>query len=479
MITNIPITKLIPHPNNPRQDLGDLTELAASITESGILQNLTVVPAIITEDVPGEYGSTATERTNAYMVIIGHRRMAAAKLAGLTEVPCAVVEMDVKTQVATMLLENMQRADLTVYEQAQGMQMMLDLGDNVNSIAAKTGFSETTIRRRVKLLNLDSDKFKEAEARGATLEDYAKLDEIKDLELKNQVLESIGTNSFGWKLNSAKREEKEAAMLAGIIEQLKTFAIEVDDEEGRERIRAYNAWDYDNFKVPHNTDTSQYYYKVKGTSVILLTDKREADALTELSPEELQKQAAEEARRAKVASLNIVSKQAYKARMEFIRNVYIDGAIARKLDKIAALFMVMGDDPTLTRDVFAEFFGIADGLKPRYPVDESDARETYLEACERIFARGEFNDSHVDKVFWQNQWKHSSHILLSALYLSMEDTDHRYHCAYYGKHQEDEELDRLYEALCAFGYEMSDDEKALQDGTHELYGPVDSEEGRA
>ena len=64
-----------------------------------------------------------------YRVVIGHRRLAAAKLAGLAEVPCAVVEMTEQEQIATMLLENMQRSDLTVYEQAQGFQMMLDLGE--------------------------------------------------------------------------------------------------------------------------------------------------------------------------------------------------------------------------------------------------------------------------------------------------------------------------------------------------------------
>lgn len=54
-----------------------------------------------------------------------------------------------------MLLENMQRSDLTVYEQAQGFQMMLDLGESISDISEKTGFSETTVRRRVKLLELD------------------------------------------------------------------------------------------------------------------------------------------------------------------------------------------------------------------------------------------------------------------------------------------------------------------------------------
>ena len=67
MIKNISIELISPHPDNPRKDLGDLTELAESIKTNGILQNLTVVSG----------------RTTAYTVIIGHRRLAASALARL------------------------------------------------------------------------------------------------------------------------------------------------------------------------------------------------------------------------------------------------------------------------------------------------------------------------------------------------------------------------------------------------------------
>lgn len=93
----IETSKIHPHPDNPRKELGDLTELAESIKEQGILQNLTVIP----------------EGEEDYLVVIGHRRLAAAKLAGLEKVPCVISDMDHKTQVATMLLENIQRQDLT------------------------------------------------------------------------------------------------------------------------------------------------------------------------------------------------------------------------------------------------------------------------------------------------------------------------------------------------------------------------------
>lgn len=117
-IKYIPVSKLWRHPDNPRKDLGDVTELAESIKVNGVLQNLTVVPLIgeITKKWDGE----------SYRVIIGHRRLAAAKLAGLEELPCVVVEMSEREQLSTMLTENMQRSDLTVYEQAQGFQMSYD-----------------------------------------------------------------------------------------------------------------------------------------------------------------------------------------------------------------------------------------------------------------------------------------------------------------------------------------------------------------
>ena len=77
-IVNIGVGHIHPHPENPRKDLGDLTELAESIKKNGVMQNLTVIPQ---EGNPGEYTA-----------IIGHRRHAAAVLAGITELPCRIIE---------------------------------------------------------------------------------------------------------------------------------------------------------------------------------------------------------------------------------------------------------------------------------------------------------------------------------------------------------------------------------------------------
>lgn len=77
-IVYIGIDHIHTHPENPRKDLGDLTELAESMKKQGCLQNLTVVPV---EEQPGEY-----------YALIGNRRHGASKLAGLEELPCRIAE---------------------------------------------------------------------------------------------------------------------------------------------------------------------------------------------------------------------------------------------------------------------------------------------------------------------------------------------------------------------------------------------------
>ena len=160
-ITYIPIRQLHPHPDNPRKELGDLSELSASIKENGVYQNLTVIPGHYLSsreyiskcvDEGGDAAAAAAAWTpkvmwvgDDYTIIIGHRRAAAAQQAGLYELPCAIVEMDEREQMQTMMVENMQRSDLTVYEQAQGFQMMMDFGQTVEQISDKSGFSQSTI----------------------------------------------------------------------------------------------------------------------------------------------------------------------------------------------------------------------------------------------------------------------------------------------------------------------------------------------
>ena len=186
--------RIIPNPDNPRKNIGDLQELKDSIKAFGILQNLTV---------------TTESEQEKYVVVCGHRRLAAAQEIGLKAVPCAIVkEMPKKDQIAMMLQENMQRGDLNYQEEAQAFQMMLNLGETIKEIVKKTGLSETKVRHRVKLNELDQDALEKAMARNITINELILLEKIKDTATRNKLLEDIGTNQFEWRVEAAEKEEK-------------------------------------------------------------------------------------------------------------------------------------------------------------------------------------------------------------------------------------------------------------------------------
>ena len=217
-IKMIPIGDLEHHPENPRKDLGDLSELTESIRKNGVYQNLTVV---------------ADLKRCKYLVVIGNRRMEAAKAAGLIELPCVISDMDHKEQIATMLEENMQRQDLTVYEQAQGFQMMMDLGYSAKEISERTGFSETTVNRRLKMAELDKDTFQKAVGKQITMDDLDRLGQLESVKERNALLKEFGENNFDWKLNRAIKVQKAKKVKSKAHKMLQDAKIEKIPEKDR------------------------------------------------------------------------------------------------------------------------------------------------------------------------------------------------------------------------------------------------------
>lgn len=247
-ITMIAAEALHPHPQNPRKDLGDLQELSDSIRENGILQNLTVVPH---EDKAGQY-----------TVIIGHRRLAAAQLAGLTSLPCIITQMSQADQVKTMLMENMQRTDLTPLEQADGFQLMLDLGVPLQEISDDSGFSTSTIRRRLKLRELDRQILEERILSGATLMDLAELEQLDDPKVRDKVLATVGTNNFQYELQRALSAQKARNNKPIWIEAVEKFARKLTKEEADSNLWRYR--DYHNFASTMSSlagTNSQFFMK--------------------------------------------------------------------------------------------------------------------------------------------------------------------------------------------------------------------------
>jgi len=133
----IVIERLEPNPNQPRVEFGDLEELIASIREKGVLEPLLVRPS----QVGGRY-----------MIISGERRYRAAKEAGLREVPCIEMMVDDKAVAEIALIENLQRKDLTPFEESDGLQILVErYGYKHEDIAQKIGKSRSSVTEALTL----------------------------------------------------------------------------------------------------------------------------------------------------------------------------------------------------------------------------------------------------------------------------------------------------------------------------------------
>lgn len=128
-------------PTNPRKSFDDLEELAASIREKGVLQPIGVRRII---------GATLR-----FEIVFGHRRARAAAMAGLTAIPCLVLELDDRQALEVQVIENVQRADVHPLEEADGYAALLKShGYTIEKLAARIGRPSAYVRSRVLLASL-------------------------------------------------------------------------------------------------------------------------------------------------------------------------------------------------------------------------------------------------------------------------------------------------------------------------------------
>jgi len=218
-ISEIPIIKIRPNKAQPRKVFNEdeLSALSRSIAENGILQPLTVRKASQSE----------------FELIAGERRLRAAILAGMKRVPCIIVKCSDKESAVYALLENLQRADLGIFEEARGISRLIRrYGLTQEQAADKLGKTQSTIANKLRLLKLSSEEQEWIENAGLTERHARALLRIDDENIRHEVLSKIISDNLNvsqtealvgiYKHNNPKTEKNRGRSKA-VIKDIRIF----------------------------------------------------------------------------------------------------------------------------------------------------------------------------------------------------------------------------------------------------------------
>ena len=173
----IPVDHIQPNPDQPRKTFDEIEELALSVSQYGILE-----PILVSQ-----------ERPRKFKIISGERRFRAAQLSQLTEIPCIVMDISNREQMEIALVENLQRKDLTVFEESEGIAQLIKTYNYTHQqIAEKLSKSRTTVTEMVTLASMSKNVRKKCQDSNiytkSTLLEIARLkDEPEQLILIDRV----------------------------------------------------------------------------------------------------------------------------------------------------------------------------------------------------------------------------------------------------------------------------------------------------
>ncbi|MEN8153812.1 MAG: ParB/RepB/Spo0J family partition protein [Acidobacteriota bacterium] len=195
IIRKIPIEKIVPNMLQPRKDFGNIEELAESIKEKGILEPILV-----------------RARDGKFEIIAGERRYRAAKFAGMSEVPCIDYDIPDNEALELSIIENIQRKDLTIYEQAYSLKSLTDIyGYTHEDIAKKLSKSRVTVSELIRITDLPNDIISKCML--LKIESKSFLLQLVKLEDKNQMiaaLEKYSEKPYSREILKKERKEKDS-----------------------------------------------------------------------------------------------------------------------------------------------------------------------------------------------------------------------------------------------------------------------------
>lgn len=187
------VTEILPNPSQPRKVFAEdeLESLARSIRENGLLQPVTV-----------------RRENGAYILVAGERRLRACKMAGLREIPAILTDCRPEDSAVLALLENLQRKDLHMFEQANALVNLLRQWQITQEEAARRlGMSQSALANKLRLLKLSPEEQSEIVEQGLTERHARALLRVEDPILRRKLLRTVGEK----RLNVAQTEELVAA----------------------------------------------------------------------------------------------------------------------------------------------------------------------------------------------------------------------------------------------------------------------------
>lgn len=455
-IVMIETKRLRHHPDNPRKDLGDVTELADSIKKNGIMQNLTVIPIECTEEDPEkQWDANKVSPFHDFYVLIGNRRMEACLQAGLEEVPCKIVSnISKKEQVAIMLEENMQRSDLTIIEQAEGFQMMLDLGETVDSISEKTGFSKATVYHRVNIAKLDKEILAEKKDDEGffqlSMGDLIELEKVKDMDERNRILkETSGGRDMQWRVQQAVRKANRKRNVSEIKLMFAKAGLEAAPKKAEQerwygdRWKHLQDWDLED-------DTLEPVKEIKKKNAMwVIYDDRNAAVVVEVKQKERKLSEAEiksQERDTKKKELKEKQKKLYGTITNFIKAIFVFKEIKPlkpDLELYKAIVEVM--------------------VKVNAMPTESDLAQLYANKGLWEIEQSEDYEKYV-------KWRDSLTALDRAI-ISLQEVKRNDLYTWDGKYRREyaERAIAVVDFFKKYGFSITDDMQQLLDGTDESY----------
>lgn len=246
-IVELPIIKIRPNKAQPRKlfNESELAALSQSIEENGILQPLTV-----RKITPSEYE-----------VIAGERRLRASALAGLKKVPCIVIKCSDKESAVYALLENLQRSDLGIFEEARGISKLIRrFGLTQEEAARKLGKTQSTIANKLRLLRLTYEEQEWILNAGLSERHARSLLRIDDEQLRREVLSKIISDNLNTRqtdelvsimLNNCQQPQKRQGINKAVIKDIRIFVNSINKAIDTMRLAGIDArmgkTDTDNF----------------------------------------------------------------------------------------------------------------------------------------------------------------------------------------------------------------------------------------